>query len=111
MLELLSAGKPLPTTPGSPLSLGFDDRLHFSHYIVTEKDWGKALAYQAILVRRNLAPVPRAIKPVSDSLPCWKRRGASSDLVYTRAGGRRHKGGSGGERSVWLLGRKVSTRY
>jgi hypothetical protein len=54
MLELLQAGKELPTAPGSPLSLGFDDRLHFSHYIVTEKEWSKALAYQAILVRRNL---------------------------------------------------------
>jgi len=54
MLELLEAGKELPTAPGSPLSLGFDDRLHFSHYIVTEKEWSKALAYQAILVRRNL---------------------------------------------------------
>jgi len=54
MLDLLTAGKELPTTPGSPLSLGFDDRLHFSHYIVTEQEWSQALAYQAILVRRNL---------------------------------------------------------
>lgn len=54
MLDLLKAGQKLPTTPGSPLSLNFDDRLHFSHYIVTEKEWGTALAYQAILVLHNL---------------------------------------------------------
>lgn len=54
MLDLLKAGQKLPTTPGSRLTLGFDDRLHFSHYIVSEKEWSAALAYQAILVLRNL---------------------------------------------------------
>lgn len=53
MQDLLSAGKPLPAGPYNPLSLGFDDRLHFSHYIVTEEHWNRALAYQAILVLRN----------------------------------------------------------
>jgi hypothetical protein len=38
--------------------LGFDDRLHFSHYIVTEQHWNKALAYQAILVFRNADDSP-----------------------------------------------------
>ncbi|MCE9552834.1 MAG: hypothetical protein K8T91_05590 [Planctomycetes bacterium] len=58
MLDLLKAGQKLPTTPGSPLSLNFDDRLHFSHYIVSEKEWSTALAYQAILVLRNLDTSP-----------------------------------------------------
>lgn len=53
MQDMLSAGKSLPTDPFNPLSLGFDDRLHFSHYIVTEEHWNRALAYQAILVLRN----------------------------------------------------------
>lgn len=53
MQALLAAGKPLPPPPG-PMSLGFDDRLHFSNYVVTEKEWNRALAYQAILVMRNL---------------------------------------------------------
>ena len=53
MQALLAAGKTLPPPP-SPLSLGFDDRLHFSNYVVTEKEWNRALAYQAILVLRNL---------------------------------------------------------
>jgi hypothetical protein len=43
----------LPTDPTNPLSLGFDDRLHFSHYVVTEDAWEKALAYQAVLVLRD----------------------------------------------------------
>lgn len=54
MQDMLAAGKTLPTSPYNPLNLGFDDRLHFSHYVVTEKSWNRALAYQAILVRRNL---------------------------------------------------------
>jgi hypothetical protein len=54
MQQLLAEGRELPTSPTDPLSLGFDDRLHFSHYVVTEKDWHRALAYQAILVLRNL---------------------------------------------------------
>lgn len=54
MQDLLASGKTLPTAPTNPLSLGFDDRLSYSHYIVTEKYWHKALAYQAILVLRNL---------------------------------------------------------
>lgn len=57
MQALLAAGKPLPPPP-SPLSLGFDDRLHFSNYVVTEKEWNRALAYQAILVLRNLDDLP-----------------------------------------------------
>ncbi|QDU10951.1 hypothetical protein [Gimesia aquarii] len=54
MQDMLAAGKTLPKSPYNPLNLGFDDRLHFSHYVVTEKSWNKALAYQAILVHRNL---------------------------------------------------------
>ena len=54
MQNLLAQGQPLPTAATDPLSLGFDDRLHFSHYAVAEKDWNKALAYQALLVLRNL---------------------------------------------------------
>ena len=50
---LLAAGKSLPLPP-SPLSLGFDDRLAFSQVVVTESEWNQALAYQAILVLRNL---------------------------------------------------------
>lgn len=53
MQLLLAEGKALSNQPTDPLSLGFDDRLHFSHYIVTEKYWNRALAYQAILVLRN----------------------------------------------------------
>lgn len=53
MQDLLAAGRELPVPPDK-LSLGFDDRLHFSHYIVTEKDWHRALAYQAIVTLRNL---------------------------------------------------------
>ncbi|TWU25850.1 hypothetical protein [Bythopirellula polymerisocia] len=53
MQQLLIAGKNLPTDPTNPLSLGFDDRLHFSHYVVSENHWNRALAYQAILVLRN----------------------------------------------------------
>ena len=58
MQDLLALGKPLPTEPTNPLSLGFDDRLHYSHYIVTETHWHKALAYQAVLVLRNLDDSP-----------------------------------------------------
>lgn len=54
MQDLLAAGKSLPVSPYNPLHLGFNDRLHFSHYVVTEKYWNRALAYQAILVQRNL---------------------------------------------------------
>ncbi len=54
MQDLLAGGGTLPTNRTNPMSLGFDDRLHFSHYVVTEKHWHKALAYQAILVLRNL---------------------------------------------------------
>lgn len=54
MQRLLAEGRPLPAAPTDPLSLGFDERLHFSHYVVAEADWHKALAYQAILVLRNL---------------------------------------------------------
>lgn len=53
MQQYLTSGKTLPTQSTDPPSLGFDDRLHFSHYVVTEKYWNKALAYQAILVLRN----------------------------------------------------------
>ena len=53
MQTLLAAGRSLPTKATNPLSLGFDDRLHFSHDVVTEQEWSKALAYQAILVLRN----------------------------------------------------------
>lgn len=58
MQDMLAAGKSLPTAPTNPLSLGFDDRLHFSHYVVTEKHWNRALAYQAILVLRNADDTP-----------------------------------------------------
>lgn len=54
MQDLLEQGKTLPVDEANPLSLGFDDRLHFSHYIVTESEWNNALAYQAVLVLRNL---------------------------------------------------------
>ena len=57
MQALLAVGKPLPAPP-SPLSLGFDDRLAFSHQVVTEAEWNRALAYQAILVLRNLDDSP-----------------------------------------------------
>lgn len=57
MQKILAAGKPLPPPP-SPLSLGFDDRLHFSHYVVVEEHWNRVLAYQAILVLRNLDDSP-----------------------------------------------------
>ncbi|MEM9658440.1 MAG: hypothetical protein AAF961_08775, partial [Planctomycetota bacterium] len=57
MQQLLADRKKLPTPP-APLSLGFDDRLHFSHYVVTEKHWNRALAYQAMLVLRNLDESP-----------------------------------------------------
>lgn len=60
MLKLLLAGKQLPTDPTNPLSLGFDDRLHFSHYVVTENHWETALAYQAILVLRNAKEIGAA---------------------------------------------------
>jgi len=58
MQELLAKGSALPSRPTDPLSLGFDDRLHFSHYVVTEKHWNRALAYQAILVLRNADDSP-----------------------------------------------------
>lgn len=58
MQQDLASGKTLSTQSTNPLSLGFDDRLHFSHYIVTEKHWNKALAYQAILVVRNTDDSP-----------------------------------------------------
>ncbi|WP_339728355.1 hypothetical protein [uncultured Gimesia sp.] len=58
MQDMLAAGKKLPASPYNPLHLGFDDRLHFSHYVVTEKSWNKMLAYQAILVHRNLDDSP-----------------------------------------------------
>ncbi len=53
MQQLLEEGKSLSTKPTDPLSLGFDDRLTFSHYVVTEKYWNRALAYQAIVVLRG----------------------------------------------------------
>ena len=53
MQKVLESGKPLPTDSTNPLALGFDDRLHFSHYVVIEEHWERALAYQAILVLRN----------------------------------------------------------
>ncbi|QEG34926.1 hypothetical protein Pr1d_22140 [Bythopirellula goksoeyrii] len=53
MQQLLEDGKTLSSKRTDPLSLGFDDRLTFSHYVVTEKHWNRALAYQAILVLRN----------------------------------------------------------
>tara|TARA_R110002111_G_C6008015_1_gene374371 strand:- start:11051 stop:12112 length:1062 start_codon:yes stop_codon:yes gene_type:complete len=62
MQDMLAAGKTLPTSPYNPLHLGFDDRLHFSHYVVTEKSWNKMLAYQAILVHRNLDESPASKK-------------------------------------------------
>ncbi len=58
MQQLLAEGKKLPTEPTDPLSLGFDDQLHFSHYVVTDKYWNRALAYQAILVLRNADETP-----------------------------------------------------
>lgn len=54
MQDMLSAGEQLPASPYNPLHLGFDDRLHFANYVVTEQYWNRALAYQAILVLRNL---------------------------------------------------------
>ncbi len=45
MQDVLADGKTLPKSPFNPLHLGFDDRLHFSHYVVTEKYWNKMLAY------------------------------------------------------------------
>lgn len=62
MQALLAAGKSLPTQATNPLSLGFDDRLHFANYVVTEKYWQKALAYQAILVARNADDSPAGKK-------------------------------------------------
>lgn len=62
MQGILAAGKQLPVSPYSSLHLGFDDRLHFSHYVVAEKSWNKALAYQAILVQRNLDNTPASKK-------------------------------------------------
>lgn len=53
MQQVLESGKPLPTESTNPLSLGFDNQLHFSHYVVVEDHWERALAYQAILVLRN----------------------------------------------------------
>jgi hypothetical protein len=58
MQKVLESGKPLPTDPTNPLTLGFDDRLHFSHYVVIEDHWERALAYQAILVLRNADDSP-----------------------------------------------------
>ncbi|QDV51212.1 hypothetical protein Enr17x_32660 [Gimesia fumaroli] len=62
MQDLLAAGTTLPASRYNPLHLGFDDRLHFSHYVVTEKSWNKMLAYQAILVHRNLDDSPASQK-------------------------------------------------
>ena len=62
MQDILAEGKALPKSPFSPLNLGFNDRLHFSHYVVTEKYWNKMLAYQAILVHRNLDDSPASKK-------------------------------------------------
>lgn len=62
MQDMLAAGKALPTSRYNPLNLGFDDRLHFSHYVVTEKSWNKMLAYQGILVHRNLDNSPASQK-------------------------------------------------
>lgn len=53
MQQLLEDGKTLSSKRTDPLSLGFDDRLAFSHYVVTEKHWNRALAFQAIVVLRN----------------------------------------------------------
>jgi hypothetical protein len=52
MQMMLALGQPLPAD--GHLSLNFDDRLQYSHTIVTEQSWSLALAYQAILVHRNL---------------------------------------------------------
>lgn len=62
MQEMLAAGKTLPTSKYNPLHLGFDDRLHFSHYVVAEKSWNKMLGFQAILVYRNLKNLPEGKK-------------------------------------------------
>lgn len=62
MQDMLAAGKPLPDSPYNPLHLGFNDRLHFSHYVVTERYWNQMLAYQAILVYRNLDNSPASEK-------------------------------------------------
>lgn len=62
MQDMLAAGEKLPVSPFNPLSLGFDDRLHFANYVVTEKYWNRALAYQAILVQRNLDDSPASRK-------------------------------------------------
>ncbi len=62
MQDMLAAGQTLPASPYNPLNLGFDDRLHFSHYVVTEKSWNKMLAFQAILVHRNLDDAPASQK-------------------------------------------------
>lgn len=62
MQDMLAAGKSLPDSPYDPLHLGFNDRLHFSHYVVTEKYWNQMLAFQAILVYRNLDDSPASEK-------------------------------------------------
>ncbi|WP_417383337.1 hypothetical protein [Gimesia sp.] len=62
MQDMLAAGKSLPDSPYNPLHLGFNDRLHFSHYVVTEKYWNQMLAFQAILVYRNLDNSPASEK-------------------------------------------------
>ncbi|TWT35119.1 hypothetical protein KOR34_00060 [Posidoniimonas corsicana] len=58
MQQVLQSGRALPTAPTNPLSLGFDDRLHFSHYVVTENDWSRALGFQAVLTLRNAGDSP-----------------------------------------------------
>lgn len=62
MQDMLAAGKSLPESPYNPLHLGFNDRLHFSHYVVTERYWNQMLAFQAILVYRNLDDSPASEK-------------------------------------------------
>ncbi|QDU92430.1 hypothetical protein [Lignipirellula cremea] len=62
MQQLLADGKQLPTDPTDPLSLGFDDRLHFSHYVVAEQHWEQALAHQAIVVLRGADDSPAGDK-------------------------------------------------
>ncbi|MEQ8789990.1 MAG: hypothetical protein RIC55_27085 [Pirellulaceae bacterium] len=70
MQQLLAEGKSLSSKPTDPLSLGFDDRLHFSHYVVTEDHWNRALAYQAILVLRGAddSPAGRRVRARFQSL-------------------------------------------
>lgn len=58
MEAIVKRGKQLPDSPFERYHLGFDDRLHHSHYLIARKHWNKALAYQGVLVVRNLDKSP-----------------------------------------------------